>query len=587
MASRSSTASITIQASSSNNHPPSNNRPNQCSMMPEKKVFRARVLDPAKKLAVRIRHKCRQRSPKVKRAVQVAPTGMEKEEELESHLQQAIYAQKATSAGVAVENHVIPTPQVLHLDEQEYQKIYRQRNSRSKKLIVFRDFVSFFLNQSVYDADSEDEEWLSSRHNICIDHFEQIIEKLELASQTDIIQPLEAKVLLQRYDCQVVDDVYDYWLQKRKQAACNVTTNKPHVLVPRLNTDGRRDEKTVINPYVAFRKRADKVQTRKKQKTEIQTYEKILRLNYALKRSIALVEMMKQREKTKVALVEYDEAIFNQQYWLQDHQNAQLDKMTFGEWQLATTQPTVVSKSSSIGSNKPSLTSLTVPQRRKERIKSYKSANTTSYDHNVVNDTWLKRNTEVWSRITPTPSTPANTSSSTNWMGSIYPPSVETDKILDIDKNSSADGRYEFVPKMNCIYRLPTKYRIVPRVSQPATNPVFTVSSAMRSRGGSVSSSSAAFTRPRFPTVKKEEEEEPEEREGGEFRKVQLDAGPSFYEIALKPLEEACKAQHIFPVLAEETKSRESSSYRHAYVRQRMGRGGRFYFDLKLSATTL
>lgn len=82
--------------------------------------------------------------------------------------------------------------------------------------MFFIDYVSFFLNQSVYDADSEDEEWLHSHQNISIDHFEQIIEKLELASQTDIIQPLDAKVLLQKYDPQIVDDVYDYWLQKRK-----------------------------------------------------------------------------------------------------------------------------------------------------------------------------------------------------------------------------------------------------------------------------------------------------------------------------------------------------------------------------------
>lgn len=77
--------------------------------------------------------------------------------------------------------------------------------------------MSFFLNQSVYDADSEDEEWLSSRPNISVDQFEQIIFRLEISSaQLDIIQPLDAKALLQKYDSQVVDDVYDYWLQKRK-----------------------------------------------------------------------------------------------------------------------------------------------------------------------------------------------------------------------------------------------------------------------------------------------------------------------------------------------------------------------------------
>lgn len=97
--------------------------------------------------------------------------------------------------------------------------------------------------------------------------------------------------------------------------------------MPRLNTESRREEKT-INPYVAFRRRLDKVQTRKKQKTEIQTYEKILRLNYAMKRSILLVEMMKQREKSKLALVGLHEAIFEHQCQIMDSENHELVRLS-------------------------------------------------------------------------------------------------------------------------------------------------------------------------------------------------------------------------------------------------------------------
>lgn len=89
----------------------------------------------------------------------------------------------------------------------------------------------------------------------------------------------------------------------------------------------RREEKATINPYIAFRKRLDKVQTRKKQKTEIQTYEKILRLNYALKRSVAIAETIKLREKTKLALVDYNEDIFTYQYTIGDDQNKELDRI--------------------------------------------------------------------------------------------------------------------------------------------------------------------------------------------------------------------------------------------------------------------
>lgn len=87
-----------------------------------------------------------------------------------------------------------------------------------KIFFLILDFVSFFLNQNVYDADSEDEEWLRSKENININYFEEIMLKLEMASQSAdaIIQPMEAKILLDRYNSQIIDDVYDYWLQKRK-----------------------------------------------------------------------------------------------------------------------------------------------------------------------------------------------------------------------------------------------------------------------------------------------------------------------------------------------------------------------------------
>lgn len=51
----------------------------------------------------------------------------------------------------------------------------------------------------------------------------------------------------------------------------------------------------------------DKVQTRKKQKTGILSYEKLVRLNFGMKRALALVETMRQRERLKLAIVNEDE----------------------------------------------------------------------------------------------------------------------------------------------------------------------------------------------------------------------------------------------------------------------------------------
>lgn len=198
----------------------------------------------------------------------------------------------------------------------------------------------FFLNESVYDADSEDEDFLSTHKEISIDDFEQIIERLETNSQHGIIQPDDARQLLQRFDQHLVDEVYGYWLDKRKKLASKF---KPIPLVPKVslfggcprihsktqvNMDIRKEEKGVINPYIAFRRRAEKVQTRKKQKAEVQHYEKMLRLDLTMKKTQSLAEMIKKREKTKLYAIGLSESVLEQQFLVADKRNALLDSMT-------------------------------------------------------------------------------------------------------------------------------------------------------------------------------------------------------------------------------------------------------------------
>uniref|UniRef100_A0A914IAC8 Enhancer of polycomb-like protein n=1 Tax=Globodera rostochiensis TaxID=31243 RepID=A0A914IAC8_GLORO len=351
-----------------------------------------------KKLPIRIR-KCRKRSPKVKRTVAVAPSGMEKEEEMESHLQQAILAQKATSAGDTVENHVIPTPKVSTINDDEYSRIYQDRHlPKGKKLITFDDHVPFFLLQGAYNADSEDEEWLTTRRIINIDDFEHIIERLETASQTDIIHLRNARSLLQRYEPGLVDDVYDYWLQKRKQAASR--KSKCSVLIPLLCTEQRRDEKTL---------------TRKKQKTELLTYEKMLQLNLALKRwplwtlsircTNCSLRWMEQAERLLVAAAEE------------------------GHKTTARYQQPIAAEEPSSSSAFPSLS------------ESPASA--------IVDSKCIRRNLELWnSTVTVSPLHPV-----------VFPhtgdDSAEMEKISAVNTNSSIDGRYQFKRKHGCKYRAP------------------------------------------------------------------------------------------------------------------------------------
>uniref|UniRef100_A0A8D2DFL5 Uncharacterized protein n=1 Tax=Sciurus vulgaris TaxID=55149 RepID=A0A8D2DFL5_SCIVU len=61
----------------------------------------------------------------------------------------------------------------------------------------------------------------------------------------------------------------------------------------------KRDGSTNNDPYVAFRRRTEKMQTRKNCKNDEASYEKMLKLRQEFSRAITILEMIKRREKTK------------------------------------------------------------------------------------------------------------------------------------------------------------------------------------------------------------------------------------------------------------------------------------------------
>lgn len=64
----------------------------------------------------------------------------------------------------------------------------------------------------------------------------------------------EAKLLLKEDD-ELIKEVFDYWSRKRK-------TCKGGSLIPNVKQE-KRDGSSTSDPYVAFRRRTEKMQTRK------------------------------------------------------------------------------------------------------------------------------------------------------------------------------------------------------------------------------------------------------------------------------------------------------------------------------------
>uniref|UniRef100_A0A3Q3W8N1 Enhancer of polycomb homolog n=1 Tax=Mola mola TaxID=94237 RepID=A0A3Q3W8N1_MOLML len=257
--------------------------------------FRARALDASKPLPV---FRCEDlpdlhEYASINRAVPQMPTGMEKEEESEHHLQRAISAQQVY--GEKRDNMVIPVPEA-ECNITHYESLYPGEFKMPKQLIHIQPF-SLDTEQPDYDLDSEDDTFvnkLKKKMEITALQFEEMIDRLEKGSGQQLVSLQEAKLLLKEDD-ELIKEVFDYWSHKRKvfKGICLISNVKQE----------RRDGSSTSDPYVAFRRRTEKMQTRKNRKNDEVSYEKMLKLRRELSRAVTILEMIKRREKSKRELL--------------------------------------------------------------------------------------------------------------------------------------------------------------------------------------------------------------------------------------------------------------------------------------------
>ncbi|KAM9774576.1 enhancer of polycomb homolog 1-like [Syngnathus typhle] len=257
--------------------------------------FRARALDASKPLPV---FRCEDlpdlhEYASINRAVPQMPTGMEREEESEHHLQRAISAQQVY--GEKRDNMVIPVPEAER-NIPHYESLYPGEFRMPKQLIHIQPF-GLDTEQPDYDLDSGDETFvnkLKKKMEITALQFEEMIDRLEKGSGQQFVSLQEAKLLLKEDD-ELIKEVFDYWSRKRK--AC-----KSGTFVSNIKQE-KRDGSSTSDPYVAFRRRTEKMQTRKNRKNDEASYEKMLKLRRDLSRAVTILEMIKRREKSKRELL--------------------------------------------------------------------------------------------------------------------------------------------------------------------------------------------------------------------------------------------------------------------------------------------
>ncbi|XP_060068094.1 enhancer of polycomb homolog 1-like [Ylistrum balloti] len=278
--------------------------------------FRARALDATKAMAIFKADEIPDLPDfaTINRSVPQMPTGMEKEEETEHHLQRALSAQQVYGTSEAL---VIPIPESDDIADR-YGNLYRDEFKQTKQFIHIQ---AFGMEQEIpdYDMDSEDELWVNEqakKMEITPLKFEEMMDRLEKGSGQQVVTLQEAKLLLKEDDDLIIA-AYDYWLNKRLRLE--------HPLILQVKTE-KRDGSTTNNPYVAFRRRTEKMQTRKNRKNDEYSYEKMLKLRRDLNRAVTILELIKRREKTKKEMLQLTIEVLEKRYQIEDFSGTMLQE---------------------------------------------------------------------------------------------------------------------------------------------------------------------------------------------------------------------------------------------------------------------
>lgn len=294
--------------------------------MTSKLSFRSRQLDPSKPMPIYRADDLPDlgECTAISRGVPVLPSGMEKDEEGEHHLQRAISAQQAFGHTGEL---VIPTPEVQMAPAKDYGELY-QPNYKLPGQLIHMQLFAIEQDHPDYDMDSEDEEWFQKAAKVYPDltamRFETLMDKFEQQQQgrSKALELPEAKLIAGAKNADeesLVTEIYDYWVEKR------LKTQIP--LRPTVRQE-KREGTSSKSPYIAFRKRTEKMQTRKNRKNDEASYEKMLKLKRDLNRAVNLLDLVKKRERMKRDQLSITVDIFKKRYELGDYSGQILAEVT-------------------------------------------------------------------------------------------------------------------------------------------------------------------------------------------------------------------------------------------------------------------
>ncbi|EDQ92323.1 uncharacterized protein MONBRDRAFT_30743 [Monosiga brevicollis MX1] len=289
-------------------------------------TFRTKALEPSKPLAV-IRAdqepEVLTETVNVNRATQQLPTGMEKEEEEEIHVKKIIDEQNLKGT-LASHSLAIPIPDVVK-GVPLYEELYKPDYVVPSRYVHSDLFGDLDEQPPQYDMDSDDETWLNEYNDN-----KPTVKKLDpfrFEAYMDLVEqnwPISAsavaKLAPHDFDAALLEIVHKYYADR-------VKTLGRDTISPRLKSD-LGDAASAADPYVAFRRRVEKMQTRKnRQNTEIH-YIHMLKLHRDLTKARELFQTMLERERLKLKFIQSDLDVFKARVLVSDWDGAKEQKCT-------------------------------------------------------------------------------------------------------------------------------------------------------------------------------------------------------------------------------------------------------------------
>ncbi|EGD72584.1 Epc1 protein [Salpingoeca rosetta] len=244
------------------------------------------------------------------RAVPDMPTGMEKEEEEEIHVKQII-DQKNRKGALAQLNLEIPIPEITHgvpLFKQLHKPDYKLPSTYIKPSLL----ATLEEQPPDYDMDEEDKEWLNEFNK----NRTEPMAELEFEKKMDAIEKHYPMTMDRICDVVGLDKdtlhpIYQHYVRRLGQV-------KAETLMPRIKTSAP-DASSKGDPYIAFRRRVERMQTRKNRQQNEAHFMNMLKLRRDLGAAREMLRLMMEREDAKARAVDSEIRVLRCRYAAQDY----------------------------------------------------------------------------------------------------------------------------------------------------------------------------------------------------------------------------------------------------------------------------